>query len=230
MRPQSTRPLVTCQHCGTAFATKPSEIRKGNGRFCSRACGYAHRTTPPVVRFWSKVNKHSGLYWQGTECWLWCGQVDRDGYGLFALSHSRPLRAHRFAYALAHGPIPDDLHVCHHCDRPGCVRDEHHFLGTEADNKRDMVVKGRQASGDRNGARLHPESYRPGDRHWMRQHPERIPRGENHPRATLTEATVRAIRQRAREGEKPSAIAAALGVQLTAVYDILGGRRWVHVV
>lgn len=50
----------------------------------------------------------------------------------------------RLAWTLRHGPIPDGMNVCHSCDHPACVRDNHHFLGTQQDNINDMVRKGRQ--------------------------------------------------------------------------------------
>jgi hypothetical protein len=75
-------------------------------------------------------------------CWLWLGLVTNDGYG--RLKHDyKPLRAHRCAWMLFRGKIPNELHVLHRCDTPLCVNPDHLFLGTHGENMIDKARKGR---------------------------------------------------------------------------------------
>ncbi|MHB1172823.1 MAG: HNH endonuclease signature motif containing protein [Lacisediminihabitans sp.] len=60
--------------------------------------------------------------------------------------NGRPVYVHRLAWQDANGPIPDGMLVCHRCDNPACYHLPHLFLGTYADNNRDMVAKGRHWS------------------------------------------------------------------------------------
>jgi hypothetical protein len=79
-------------------------------------------------------------------CWLFEGMVNHNGYGL-VVQKGRQERAHRLAWIEAYGPIPDGLFVCHHCDVPACCNPDHLFLGSAADNARDMAAKGRVRGG-----------------------------------------------------------------------------------
>lgn len=75
-------------------------------------------------------------------CLLWLGGADRNGYGRIRVGGIGSF-AHRVAYAVARGPIPDGKIVCHKCDVPGCINVDHLFLGTTADNVEDKIAKGR---------------------------------------------------------------------------------------
>lgn len=79
-------------------------------------------------------------------CWNWIGSKDYKGYGNFTLN-GQSMRAHRAAYVLFKGPIPEGLVVMHACDNPSCVRPSHLSTGTYKDNMADMVKKGRSFRG-----------------------------------------------------------------------------------
>ena len=91
-------------------------------------------TERAVNRFWSNVRKTDS-------CWLWEGYRNY-GYGVFSVNR-RLMRAHRVSWIMAHGEIPKGLCVLHHCDVPACVRPDHLFIGSQADNVLDCIKKGR---------------------------------------------------------------------------------------
>lgn len=80
-------------------------------------------------------------------CRIWEAS-ERNGYGNLRLNN-RTEYAHRLAYELFKGQIPEGLHVCHRCDVRACINPDHLFLGTNQDNIADSVAKGRR-SGPRN--------------------------------------------------------------------------------
>jgi DNA-binding XRE family transcriptional regulator len=82
------------------------------------------------------------------ECWLWRGAISGRGYGRFNAGNTNKF-AHRIAWEIYCGPIGGS-YVLHRCDNPPCVNPSHLFLGTHADNMRDMVAKNRTSL--KNGA------------------------------------------------------------------------------
>jgi len=100
---------------------------------------------------------NEGLFWRKVavtpSCWLWMAGTCKDGYGRFNIrkdGRKQPDVASRVAWMLLRGPIPDEIHVLHDCpggDNPLCVNPDHLWLGTNADNHRDKITKGRQGHG-----------------------------------------------------------------------------------
>ena len=76
-------------------------------------------------------------------CWIWIHGLNNKGYGRVQLGNDQ-MQAHRAAWVLMRGPIPNGICVLHRCDVSCCVNPSHLFLGTLKDNFHDMVHKGRQ--------------------------------------------------------------------------------------
>lgn len=111
---------------GDDFNTKPRQI--GDKMFNEKL----------IERFWKLVNVAGR-----NDCWNWLAYKNRDGYGNFNGEGKKKWNAHRVSYIIANGEIPDGVCVCHKCDNPSCVNPAHLYLGTHAQNMRDMRVRGR---------------------------------------------------------------------------------------
>lgn len=135
-------------------------------------------------------------------CFIWTGNVDLEGYGRLTRGPGVSIKAHRLAYQLFKGPIPEGMIVCHKCDNPTCVNPAHLYAGTFQDNVGDCLRRGRF----RAGGKPHP--------------------GERNGRAKLTEVQALSIIDRYGAGEKASKLAKEFGMTTGAVHRLLKGTSW----
>lgn len=170
--------------------------------------------TPPIewtaeliARFWANVDRNGPVApGMKSPCWIWTAGTFTNGYGQFRVG-SRKVRAHRAAYELTVGPLPHSARALHRCDVRRCVRagaeDSHIFSGTDADNVRDCVAKGR--------------SVPPPAVHLA---------GATNPSAKLTAADVARLRAHRRDGWSYRRLAGAFRISLSQVKNIVHGRCW----
>jgi hypothetical protein len=154
-------------------------------------------------RFWEKVDRRG-------DCWLWTG-AQTAGYGVIriggARDDSRRAYAHRLAWELANGPIPDDMRILHRCQVQRCVNPAHLMLVSADVQVAELAEAGRER------AQTDP-AYN---------------RGANNPHARLTDEQVREIRRRHAAGEGSRRLARAFGVSPSQVGRILRYESWAHV-
>lgn len=209
MQSDSTVSTTICVHCATPLSAHQIGQKY---RCCSHQCATSARVKPASERFWGLFDRAD------IGCWVWRRNHTAAGYGqLRSGGKGEPvLYAHRLSWEIHFGPIPDGLFVCHHCDNPPCVRPDHLFLGTQADNVRDKIAKGRQPRGDA---------------HYSRRTPDRVRRGDLHPLARLTASQVRSIRsEHAAGGITMKALSRRYGVNPSVISVIIARKSWTHVI
>jgi hypothetical protein len=161
-------------------------------------------------RFWKKYDKLGPTPAHDTSlgpCWLWTGAVQLSSratelYGkAFCILVPGARLAHRIAFVLANGSIPDGADVLHKCDNTLCGNPTHLYAGNDSDNQLDAFSRKRRSNA-----------------------------GENNPRAILTRADVLAIRERLEVGVRNRPLALAYGVSESLIQEIKMGRCWNGVV
>lgn len=149
-------------------------------------------------------------------CWNWTRAKDRKGYGVLNIPYR--IYAHRLSYELSTGQSARGKSVCHRCDNPACINPEHLWLGSHAENMADMKAKGRNAN----------PPVHSGATHWRYKYPEKIQRGQDQANSKITDEQVIRMRRDYISGVKKPEIAAANGMTLASVSDVLLGRSWKH--
>ena len=134
--------MSVCGECGGEYYVPPSHRDKSS--YCSRPCRAKAQSKwqekDLATRFWEKVNKTD-------TCWLWTGAKLRTGYGSIRIDQ-KSVRAHRVAYELVVGPIPDGLLILHSCDTPLCVNPAHLRIGGKQENTKDAIERGQHKVGE----------------------------------------------------------------------------------
>ena len=148
--------------------------------------------------------KHYTEICEETGCWNWVGGKLRAGYGVitvYVFGKKTSHLAHRVSYMLANQvTITRFQPVCHKCDNPSCINPDHLFLGTQKENLKDMVEKGRSLRGVKNS------------------------------QAKLTENEVREIRALYALGSHSQRdLAKIYGIDQTTIGDVVNRLYWQHV-
>lgn len=131
----------TCEGCGCTFSFKydrnVSSFQFMKRKFCSAECRVESHNSKIISGFWDMLDKSSR-----SGCWEWTSTKTTKGYGKFSFKN-KSVRAHRHAYEIAKGPIPEGMFVLHSCDNRLCCNPDHLRIGTALDNFEDAMSRGR---------------------------------------------------------------------------------------
>ena len=189
-------------HCGCGNKTniaKRTDNRIGHikGEPLKFLCGHGGQrgkvSIPLADRFWSKVNIRAS-----DECWTWTGPLNSAGYGHICVRLTDYM-AHRVAYELAKGPIPNGLVIRHTCDNKMCCNPNHLITGTYAQNSQDAIDRGLTL------------------------------RGEDASLAKLTDEQVIELRSRYARGDKQQWLAERFDITQSTVSAIVNRKTWRHI-
>jgi len=137
-----------------------------------------------------------------SECWGWANRIEDSGYGRLRVK-GKSHYAHRLAYTLAHGKVPEGIDVMHHCNNKRCCNPDHLFAGTRKENVQRTASLGRMSCGLRHSF---------------------ITRRTAQARAKLTMGKAREIRRR--RDEDKHALAAEYGVSEACIRKIWAHEIW----
>jgi hypothetical protein len=188
------------KHHGKGFCKKHWERYKKYGDpLFVKASGRFSKFNNLQEKFESKFIKGSS-----DECWLWLGNIDKDGYGDFHAyvgipKKRRKFSAHRCSYRFYVNEKLDGFVVCHTCDNPACANPAHLFLGTPALNSLDMVNKNRSMKGVKNN------------------------------KAKLTDRKVKIIKNLIAKDYNKKEIAKKFAVSESTIFAIAANKSWSHV-
>lgn len=190
-----------CEHCGRDFLARTPDVERGYGRYCSNPCRYAGRRVP----IGDRLNAHRDTSGGPLACWPYIGSRHLFGYGKIFDGWKKPPRdAHRVAWELAYGPIPEGLHVCHRCNNPPCCNPAHLYLDTRDGNMAFARELGR--------SKAPPPT-----------------RGIRNTNAIFTDEDVRLIRRAYAAGASQSEIARCYRTQHQYIHSIVHRKTWKHV-
>jgi hypothetical protein len=172
--------MKICPWCHTSFTVERYQSKR---KYCSLSCAVDSR-----IQICGE-----------DECWPWQGTLSK-GYGVVGFSPvfgTGAGDAHRIAYELHVGPIPEGFVIRHSCDNPICCNYKSHLItGTKWDNTQDAVIRHRMAHGER------------------------------HPQARLTEDIVVTCRRLYKEGRSCRSLANQFGCRDSQMVRIITGKRW----
>lgn len=153
-----------------------------------------------IARFWARVDKNGPIPAHAPElgpCWVWIGGKNNSGYGNLTLN-GESVQAHRVAWKLSNGEVPEGQFVLHRCDNRPCCRPSHLFLGDHQANSDDKMNKNRG----------------------------RWNKGEANHKAKLTADDVATIRAELSAGASNRSMEHRFNVSQATISHIKTGRKW----